>query len=318
MELRKDERFARVLPPVGAEPLNPTMAKKLVINVAPTGAFVKRIQNPNQPYTGKEIAAHVVAAYKAGASVWHVHIRDEQGIPYLTEADKIQEALDLVLDQCPDILLSHSGHVDIFKKGSEGIKPLVEPLLEAGEKRKRNYIHTLVIMPARTGVQDMNEPLLQDIVEYLQGRNIVPEFQIGDYRCINNVKRGLIEHGLLRQPYVMNILSGAHGREVHGPGGKEPWSHIYLMTLLEYLPEGSVTGATIGGRGWLPLTVEAIMLGVDCVRVGMEDTIYMYPHKNEKINHCGQVIQKIANIARELGRDIATPAEARKIVGVKR
>ena len=89
------------------------------------------------------------------------------------------------------------------------------------------------------------------------------------------------------------------------------------MSLMNLLPEGSVIGATIGGHNWLPLIMEAITLGADCVRVGMEDTIWMYPHKDEKIKSCAEVIKKVATITRELGREIATPQDAKQLFGLK-
>jgi 3-keto-5-aminohexanoate cleavage enzyme len=58
------------------------------------------------------------------------------------------------------------------------------------------------------------------------------------------------------------------------------------------------------------------MLGFDMVRVGMEDTVYLYPHRQEKIQSSAEAVRKIATIARELGREIATPAEAREIMGI--
>jgi len=58
-------------------------------------------------------------------------------------------------------------------------------------------------------------------------------------------------------------------------------------------------------------------MGVDIVRVGMEDHLWMYPHKDEKIRNNADEVRKIATIARELGRPIATPAEARKIMGIQ-
>jgi 3-keto-5-aminohexanoate cleavage enzyme len=59
------------------------------------------------------------------------------------------------------------------------------------------------------------------------------------------------------------------------------------------------------------------MLGFDMVRVGMEDTVYIYPHRNEKIQTSAQAVRKVVTIAKELGREIATPAEARAIMGIK-
>src|ERR1035437_2170970 len=105
------ERFLNKRAPIDEDPADLTMDKKLIINVAPTGAFIKRQQNPRQPYSPREIADEVIAAYQEGASVWHVHIRDEEGVPD-NDPETVLRALDMVLDECPDILLSHSSHVD--------------------------------------------------------------------------------------------------------------------------------------------------------------------------------------------------------------
>jgi 3-keto-5-aminohexanoate cleavage enzyme len=86
-----------------------------------------------------------------------------------------------------------------------------------------------------------------------------------------------------------------------------------VLGMMKLMPEGSIIGISAGGRNWLPLSVLAIMMGVDSVRVGMEDHVYMYPHKNELTKHNADETRKIATIARELGREIATPAEVRRI-----
>lgn len=310
----KRERHLQWITSIHLEPPDKTMDKKLVINVAPTGAFIKRVQNPNQAYTGEEIARHVIESYKAGASMWHIHIRDKEGAP-TEDVKDVLNALDMVLDQCPDILLSHTSHANPEFKGAEMLKPLVEPLLEAGAKKGRKYIHTVVIAPYARGYA-MDEALLRDIITYLQSRGVRPEFQIHHYDCIRHVQEWLLKDGLLQRPYVMNLISGYHGPDYSGPTGPEPWGRLYLMSMMNVLPGECVIGATIGGHSWLPMVVEGIMLGVDCVRIGMEDTVWMYPHRDEKIKNCADVIRKVGNIAKELGREIATPAEARKILGV--
>jgi len=68
---------------------------------------------------------------------------------------------------------------------------------------------------------------------------------------------------------------------------------------------------------WLPITTLAIMLGVDFVRVGMEDHLWVYPYKDEKIRRNADMTRKIANIGRELGRETGTPDEARKLLGLE-
>ncbi|MDP2644392.1 MAG: 3-keto-5-aminohexanoate cleavage protein, partial [Desulfobacterales bacterium] len=268
------EYFFKFTCPIDQDPIDPAMDKKLVINVAPTGAFIKRSQNPNQPYTPDELVRHVVSSYKEGASVWHVHIRDAEGVVD-TDRKTILEALDRVLDECPGMLFSHSSHGGGAKTGADMGKFLVEPLLEAGQKRGRRYIHTMVIAPYQRGYQ-MNEQMLKDLVTYLQENGIQPEFQIHNYNSIRHVKDWLLRDGTLKGPCIMNLISGYHGFEFSGPTGTGSWDRIYLMSLMNLLPEGSVIGATIGGRGWLPLILEAITVGVDCIRIGMEDAIYMY------------------------------------------
>ncbi len=298
---------------------SPVMGKKLVINVAPTGAFIKREQNPNQAYTPAEVAAQVVASYKAGASVFHVHVRDEQGIIQLTNIPAIQEALDRVLDECPDMIFSHSGHAASHEDAASA-RTIVAPLAGSAARNKRRYVHSMVILPMSTAAQFVDQKGLQQTVNYLQDNRAVPEFQIDNFRAFYNLLKWVIEPGILKKPYVINLLSGIHGPTYAGPALPDPWGRIHLMTMLngmkEMLPPECVFGATIGGHNWLPVVVEAIMLGVDCVRIGMEDTLWLYPHSEERITSCAQVVGKIATIARELGRDIATPAEARRILGI--
>ncbi len=316
MAVREDRNFFlnhRV--PIDEDPEDLTMDKKLIINVAPTGAFIKRYQNPRQPYSPAEIAAEVIAAYQEGASVWHVHIRDEEGVPD-NSPETVLRALDMVLEKCPDISFSHTSHVDNTRKGAAGLQPLVDPLIAAGKKRGCRYIHSVVIAPYPRGY-DMDEAILKDMITYLEQNDVAPEFQIHNYSCISHVRDWLLKDGTLKGTCIMNLVSGFHGNDFSGPTGPEPWGKLYLMSLLKVLPEGCVIGATVGGHSWLPMIVEAMMLGADCVRVGMEDSIWLYPHKSEKISSCAQVVRKIANIARELGREIATPAEARQIMGIK-
>ncbi len=296
------------------EPNIPELGHKLIITVATTGGFIRHEQNPDQPYFPKEIAEHVIASYKVGASIWHVHIRDKTG-KISHDVNDIIDAADRILEKCPDILMSQSGHWEVGKRGAEGVKSMVEPLLEAGAKKGKKYIHTVVVNPATVGRQQMEKEDVQDVVKYLLSRGIVPEFQNQDDRAIMNVIDWLIAPGILKPPYVMNLLMGYHGPKFIGLTGPDPWGLIRLITHMQLLPRGSVVGATIGGRRWLPLTVAALTQGADCVRIGMEDELWMYPHKDVKIRNCSESVGKIANIARELGRDIAKPAEAAKIMG---
>jgi 3-keto-5-aminohexanoate cleavage enzyme len=302
------------------DPKNPTMDKKLVVTAAPSGAFTKREQNPHQPYNPKEIAQAAIECYKAGAPVWHVHCRDEDGVPTI-EPEIVIKTLDMVFQECPDIITSHSVHGDLHKHGVEGMKPAVEPLMEAERRMGRKYIDTAIIAPYSRATEWMTfvatRGTMKESVEYLQERGIRPEFQIHHYYAMMNVVEWLIQPEILEKPYLINLLSGYHGNRYAGPVTPDPWGHIYFASMMQWPPEDSTVGATIGGHSWLPITVEAIMLGVDCVRVGMDDTLWMYPHKDELIVSAADVVRKIITIATELGREIATPQEARAILGLK-
>jgi 3-keto-5-aminohexanoate cleavage enzyme len=91
---------------------------------------------------------------------------------------------------------------------------------------------------------------------------------------------------------------------------------MYVMGMIKMMPEDSIISMSAGGRNWLALSNLAILMGCDGVRVGMEDHLWMYPHKDELVKSSADEAKKVATIARELGREIATPTEARKIMGI--
>ncbi len=298
---------------VHLEPRDLTLDRKLIISVAPTGGFLQKEHNPNQPMTADEIVKAVIDAYAEGAAVWHVHARKANGQPSRDPA-VIQEIEDRVLDKCPDILFSSNVRADMSKYGVEAIRPIVDGLVERGARAGRKYMHTAVLPPYNRPTP-VNKAILTDVVKYLQERQVRPEFQIHNYESIYHVQDWLIKPGTVKKPYLNNICMGFHGHDYSSPTAT-PWGVFYLITFLNQLPEGSVTGLIVGGRNWLPMITTAITQGVDTVRVGTEDTVWLYPHKDEKISSCAQVVRKVAAIARELGREIATPAEAKKIMGV--
>ncbi|NIN53664.1 MAG: hypothetical protein GTN80_11305, partial [Nitrososphaeria archaeon] len=125
---------------------NLTMDKKICIVVCPTGALFAKAQNPTQPYTPEEIAREVIDAYREGACMAHLHNRDEKGYNLSTE-EVITETMDLIFDECPDIITSPSVHMGFEpEKGSyslESVKPMIEALLKHGRK----YIQTTIFTP---------------------------------------------------------------------------------------------------------------------------------------------------------------------------
>ena len=113
----------------------------------------------------------------------------------------------------------------------------------------------------------------------------------------------------IEKPYYFNIVLGLEGSTYATPQN--------LIHIIERLPEGSKWMISIGGRPTLDMLTLAIILGGH-IRVGLEDMIYVYPRKDELATSNAQLVAKMVRIATELGRDIATPAQARKTLGFKK
>ncbi|MGB2582145.1 MAG: 3-keto-5-aminohexanoate cleavage protein, partial [Thermoplasmata archaeon] len=150
-------------------------------------------------------------------------------------------------------------------------------------------------------------------VEFLQAHGIKPEFMAHNAEGIVNVREWLIESGILKKPPFISLGPGMHNSAETYP---DPWGMLYLLSVMKLIPEGCAVGVSVGGRNWLPITTLAIMLGADFVRVGMEDQLWMYPHRDEKMSSNAEGVRKVATIAKELGRDIGTPAQARQLLGM--
>lgn len=91
----------------------------------------------------------------------------------------------------------------------------------------------------------------------------------------------------------------------------------HLIRYKRALPKDSVWQCIAGGRNLLPITAAAVMMGADVVRVGMEEGIYRYPHRHDLITSCAEMVRAVVDMARAVGRPIATPAQAREILGLK-
>jgi len=308
--------YSGILSNVHMERPHKTMAKKLIINVAPTGSFMNRQQNPGQPYTMEENVKAAVEANKAGAAVWHVHARDKDGMPS-KDPHVLKETIARVLDQCPDIVTSVVPYADYEHQGLDLLKRTVDVLTDAGPE----YFQSAVLLIQTLGFSEkftyiITEKTLSEQVKYLEDHGVRPEYQGTSYQGIKDVLDWLIETGIAKDPPLMNIMMGFHGFCHGSPLGPDPWNYIYMMTMQQVLAANAVKGVCAGGRNWLPFSTLAIMLGFDMVRVGMEDTVYLHPHRDEKIQTSAQAVRKVVSIADELGREIATSAEARAIMGI--
>ena len=141
--------YAGILSNVHKELPHTTMDKKVIINVAPTGSFMNRQQNPGQPYTMEENVKAAIDAYREGAAVWHVHARDRDGTPS-KDPHVVKETISRVLDKCPDIVTSVIPYADYDRQGLDLIKRTVDVLTAAGPE----YFQSAVLLIQTVGFSE--------------------------------------------------------------------------------------------------------------------------------------------------------------------
>jgi len=317
------------------EPIDTAMDKKLIINIAASGAFVDRRHNPYLPIMTEDVAREVADAYKAGATMWHLHPRNpENGMIFMPLERRLEihkEWCDAVFQVAPDIItnigaiymtpptLSDRVVDEQSILAETRIAPLIDPLSRMG--RNNRYVEVAIVLPFASamgpGTQLLafnNKAGVTSDVKFLQSRGIRVELSPFQHLELLNVREWVIDTGIVQPPVILDTLIGVHNTP-SVLSGMEAFE--FLFTYVRMLPKkGVLWQALLGGRYWMPLTVMAIILGADIVRIGMEDAVNMYPHRDDYMEGNGKVVEVIAGIARYLGREVATPKEAREILGL--
>lgn len=268
--------------------------EKLIITAALTGGEVTRNHQPNLPLTPDEIAEAAYECYKVGVSIVHVHARDENGAP--TQDYKINKLIsDKISEKC-NIIFEPSTGGSIWHTFEERMQPLkLNPEIATLDAGTCNF---------GDGVF-MNSPeYINNFAIEMKKRSIKPEFEIFERGMIENVLK-LEKKGLVKGPLYFDFVLGVPGAM---PGSIED-----LAFLVNKIPTDSIWTVAGVGRYQLPLAVHAIAMGGH-VRIGFEDNIYY--HKGELAKSNAQLAERIVRIAKEMGREIATPDEARKILGI--
>ena len=268
--------------------------KPLVITAALVGAETTREHNPNLPLTPQEIAVAAAEACAAGASLIHLHVRDAYGQP--TKSRQVfAETMALIRERCDAIIqVSTGGAV-----GTPAAERL-EPVTLAPE------MATLTCGTVNFGDDVFHNPLPM-IIEFaraMQEHGVRPEVEVFDSGAVATAA-GLVEMGLLEPPLHFDLVMGV-------PGGVPPTAQ-HLMCLVQSLPDGSTWTVAGIGRHELPLGTLAIVLGGH-VRVGFEDNVFYSRGVLAESN--AQLVARIARLAGELGRPVATPGQAREMLRI--
>ncbi|SFC65798.1 3-keto-5-aminohexanoate cleavage enzyme [Bacillus sp. OV322] len=268
--------------------------EKLIITVAPTGAQTTREHTPYVPLTPKEIADSVYEAWQAGASIAHIHVRDEDGNntlnldTYIDVVSRIKDKCDIIINltTAGGVAMNDEDRLRVCELGSE------MATFDAGS------------MNFGSGVFLNSPNFLERLAVKLKENQIKPEIEVFDVGMIENTMR-IIKKGHINAPF--------HFQFVLGVQGGMPATPKNLLFMAESIPSGSTWSAIGASKDQLAINTMSILMGGH-VRVGMEDSVYYRKGELAKTN--AQFVERIVDLSRTLGREIATPNEAREILGL--
>ena len=270
--------------------MNPVM-----ITCAITGAETTKAKQPHLPITPQEQAAAAAEAVKAGASIIHLHVRDDQGNA-TQDLNRFKESIQAIRDQAPGVIIQISTGGAIGESIENRMAPLdLKPEMASLNLGTMNFGDDIFY----------NHP--KDILELanrMKTKKVLPELEIYEVGMLETAMK-LHRQGLLSDPMHFQFVLGV-------PGGMSG-NLKNLMLLLDHLPPDTHWGVAGVGRFQLPLATHALALGGH-VRVGFEDNLYY--SKGVLATSNAQLVARISRLAGELGREVASPAVARKMLGL--
>ena len=283
---------------------NKALKNKVIITAAVTGAWPKKENNPNVPMTPQEIADDVYACWKAGAAVAHLHMRDDEGNGTMDTA-KFEETVNLIHTKYPDcdivLNLTTSGDIHADDEIRVAHVKKLKPEMASYDCGSMNWLNSGLFL---------NTPkFLTDCGLLFQELGVKPEIEAFDPGMIGNAAY-YIKKGVLKTPVHFQFCMGC----ANGIAGSMKNLIFMKETADELVGKGNYTWSCFGvGHSAMEMLYGAVALGGG-IRVGMEDNV-MYA-KGQLAESNVQFVERAARVIREYGNEVATPAEARQILGL--
>jgi len=284
------------------------MAKKIVITASLTGVLANRQQCPYIPYTPKEIAQEGKRAVDAGASILHIHARQDSGLPAY-DIETYRQIGEEVRNLCPTAIINYStGAVGLSRDERIQHITALKPDMAALNMGSMNY--AIYSPKTKEFYHDFvfQNPFgdIKFYLEKMKAAGTRPEMEVFDNGHINNAMP-LIDMGILQKPLVFSFVMGVLGG-----------MQISTQNLLHQaasVPQGSHWQAIGIGRKQWQLLAAAITIDGN-IRAGLEDNFYLPEGEMAKSN--GELIDAAAKMVRMLGREVATIEETRALLGISK
>lgn len=273
--------------------------KPLIICAAPTGGSPAKSKTPHHPVTPQEVVDEALACWRAGAAMIHLHARLEDGSTIM-EVGAYRNIVDRIVDAGCDAIINLSAGDD----GGKADHKMRLSIADSGVE-----MVSLDAGPINIGNRIYNNSLayLEEMAGRMLKKNIRPEVEIFDVGHIAAIK-GLIAKNLLKPPYYIQFVFGVLGGM--------PLDARMLAMCLEHMPEHTewaISAQTSNPDEYITLQMQAFTKGGH-VRCGMEDYVYLRHGELAKSN--AQSVEQWVQTAKIWGRPVASPAEARKLLGI--
>lgn len=275
------------------------LMEKLIITAAVSGSSPTKEQNPNVPYTPEEIADQALGAWRAGAAIAHIHVRDPQTGAADSNVELFAEVVEHIrADSDLIINLTTSGlNLTGSDAGDRRLDPIsLKPDICSLDVGSVNFGRRVFVNPldwVERGAREMKEA------------GVKPELEVFDIGHIRQANQ-LIADGLVASPPWMQLCLGIQW-------GIEATIES-LVEMRRRLPDEAIWSVLATGAQQLPITTHALLMGGH-VRVGFEDNIYL--ERGKKADSNAQFVERTVNLSRSLLREVATCAEARMMLGLR-
>ncbi|QSW98524.1 3-keto-5-aminohexanoate cleavage protein [Haloterrigena alkaliphila] len=268
-----------------------------IVTAALTGGVHGKETTPNLPETPEEIGKAAAAVEAAGASVVHVHARRPNG-ERTFETERFQEIDDAIRRYADDVIIQHStggtGAPDADRHRPLRTDPPPEMAsLDMGPLNRYDHL-----------TSENTRGLVDSLHEEMVDRGIKPELEVFNDGHLNEV-HGLLERRDLADPVYATLI--------FGPGTLARPRPRNFLNAIDNLPEGALFNTLGFGQNQLPFATMGLLFGGH-VRVGLEDNVYY--RRGELAESNAQLVERVVRVAEELGRPVATPDQAREILGL--